>query len=153
MLQNSPQSIRKSLDNLANDILENSGKIVKSTDLGLPSPVQNTPADWRSHMLPLMMGGEVYKLPVWIKDNHGDNADDDNGTISTRFVVDINLSRMGDIQIDGMIRNITRRFDVSLTSERPMSEAMQGHISQLWSKTMLAIDMRGDIEFRICETQ
>ena len=99
-LQNVPMGIKKSFEKMTSEILGDTSKVGAKGDRLISSPAQ-TSTDWRGYTLPMMFGEEIYKLPLWIHDQHGENENGEMKKLATRFVIDLNLSRMGNVQVDG----------------------------------------------------
>jgi hypothetical protein len=63
----------------------------------------------------------------------------------SRFVLDVDTSRLGALQIDGLVRQ--RRFDVALRSHKPLSAEMRQDIAALFHNSISASGLAGDIIF------
>ena len=75
------------------------------------------------------------------KDKRGGN--DVNGS---RFVVEIELSRMGAFQFDGLVRE--RRFDLVVRSRIALTTTMRRDITALYQEAMELGRYNGDIVFQ-----
>ena len=149
-LQNAPMNIKKSFEKMTTDILKGTTKGTAKGDNSLPTPAQVS-QDWRVHMLPMMFGADIHKLPLWVHDQYGE---DDNGEIkklATRFVIDLSLSRMGNVQVDGIIRNHVHQFDMAILTESDFGQDARDYITNIWQMTLQSMDMRGQIDFRRIE--
>jgi hypothetical protein len=149
-LQNAPMNIKKSFEKMTNEILEGASKVGAKGDSTTPASAQ-TSTDWRGHMLPMMFGSEIHKLPLWVHDNYGEDDNGEMQKLATRFVIDLNLSRMGNIQIDGIIRSPLKQFDLAMITESDFGQDARDYIADIWQSTLQSMDMRGGIDFRRIE--
>jgi hypothetical protein len=65
-----------------------------------------------------------------------------------RFVVDLDLSRLGRLQMDGLVQRADKRFDLILRMETPFSSEMRRDITQLFIGTIEAIGIKGGVTFQ-----
>jgi hypothetical protein len=116
---------------------------------------QAAPADWKPLLLPVYDGREIHALPLLIRhfDNQGfkdktsgDGKDGRAAGGATRFVVDVSLSRMGPVQMDGMIR--ARSFNLIMRTEKPMSSIMRTEIRDIFGKALVRNRFEGDLVFQ-----
>ena len=93
--------------------------------------------EWRFFPIPLYDGSELHQLRLFIRGRDPRNGgpagsgDDDK---ATRFVVDLEHSRLGPLQLDGLVRE--RRFDLVMRSRKPLSEAMQRDIIGIYDEAI-----------------
>jgi len=72
-----------------------------------------------------------------------EDAADDQGT---RFVVEFSLSRLGDMQLDGLIKH--KRFDLILRSTQDLSAAVRDHITTLFTQANEITGFVGGVQFQ-----
>jgi len=139
------------LSDKAQDILRRSSK---GNDLlqRLRSEGQNiartdrAASEWRSASLPLYWEGEIHKLALHYKQEQRDDEEESqNGDKQTRFVFDMNLSSMGPVQLDGLLRG--RRLDLIVRTENPFSAPMQTHMKDIYTKAMEETELSGKLSF------
>ena len=113
-----------------------------------PPSIQNAP-DWRGHTLPLLFGMEITKMNLWTKP-FGDEDADTNAQANKglRFIVDLDLSRMGNVQLDGLIQPYAKKLDLALRTEQEFGHDARTHIQQLWHRALTQIDMHGALDFQ-----
>ncbi|HYM04451.1 MAG TPA: hypothetical protein VET85_15970, partial [Stellaceae bacterium] len=63
----------------------------------------------------------------------------------TRFVLDVDLSRLGEVQFDGLVR--MQRFDLVLRSHRAIDAEMRRDIADVFRDATSAAGLSGDIVF------
>ena len=98
--------------------------------------------DWQIYMLPLLDGGQVRPVRLYLR-RRGDGAKPSEQ--GTRFVLDIDMSRLGAVQFDGLVRQ--QRFDLVLRSHRPITAEMRQAITALFHDSTSAAGLVGDVIF------
>jgi hypothetical protein len=64
----------------------------------------------------------------------------------TRFLIDVRMSRLGPMQLDGFLR--TRQLDVIVRSENPLPVWLNQDLRQSYTRTMEAIGYNGGLNFQ-----
>lgn len=120
------------------------------TELGHLSRLSSEPisGEWRALIFPYYAQGEIEKIRMYYRHNsHGRKDDSENETGKfTRFIMDIPLSRMGDIQVDGLVRD--KKLDIVLRTGRPLSTPMQQVMRQKYINALENSDMSGELHFQ-----
>jgi hypothetical protein len=99
--------------------------------------------DWRVFVLPMLDGATVSPVRLYLRRFAGNAvAPADQGT---RFVLDIDMSRLGAVQLDGLVRN--QRFDLVMRSHRPITAEMRQDISEVFQNSVSAAGLAGDVVF------
>jgi len=62
-------------------------------------------------------------------------------------VVEIGLSRLGAMQLDGLLRG--KRFDLMVRTHAALAAAMQGEIAEVYREGIAATGYHGDIGFDV----
>ncbi|MER2520894.1 MAG: hypothetical protein ABTQ34_09470 [Bdellovibrionales bacterium] len=110
---------------------------------------------WRPYTLPLSeqnMTSSISGYPVLYvrKDGHENSADQNDPhnleTHNTRFLIDMNLSKLGAIQLDGLVGN--KKMDLILRSEKPLPESMLAELKPLYEQTLSAFGYAGLLLFQ-----
>lgn len=105
----------------------------------------DTSADWRTYPLPLLWQNEISKVMFHLKHDGGDVEQEDKEG-STRFVMDLSLTRMGDVQLDGMLRD--KRLDLIVRTQIPISGSMQLAMKNAYTDALEGTEMHGDLVFQ-----
>ncbi len=104
--------------------------------------------DWHLYFIPLWDGDQAHQIRLFVR--HGphdeDGQDDDSEDDSTRFVLEVELSRVGDLQLDGLVRG--RRFDLILRTRTAMPETMRRDITQIFNNANETTGYKGNIGFQ-----
>ncbi len=109
---------------------------------------ESVSGEWRTALLPLLHDGVLQQLRIYLRDRDGDgptnDADDDPGT---RFVVEAELSRLGALQLDGLVRQ--KRFDLIVRSHQPLPGPIRTHIREIFSQSGAAANFAGAVSFQV----
>jgi hypothetical protein len=102
--------------------------------------------DWRVMFLPLRHEGELHQVNLYLrgKRKQGDKDGPDTGT---RFVVEVDMTRLGPIQLDGLVHG--RRFDLMLRSRIPLSPSARRDIEAIFDEARGLGGFAGTIGFQI----
>lgn len=98
--------------------------------------------DWRVFVLPLFDGPTIRPVRLYLRRSARGDARPDDGT---RFVLDVTMSRMGALQLDGLVRQ--QRFDLVLRSHRAITAEMRHDITAVFHNATSAAGLAGDIIF------
>jgi hypothetical protein len=105
--------------------------------------------DWRAWSLPFSDGQEIARIRLFVR-NAGDEedgaGDGRSGGKAQRFVLDLELSRLGPIQLDGLVRD--KRFDLILRMRDPFPDDMRREIQAIFTRTLAALGLSGDTSFQ-----
>jgi hypothetical protein len=107
------------------------------------------PQDWRMTVLPLLWDNHVYKAPLYfkhMKDENSEDEENDKKRRRLRFLFDLNLSRMGGVQIDGFLQS--ERLDIILRTKSPLSSPMQTQMKRLYAGAMEHSKLTGELAFQ-----
>ncbi len=105
---------------------------------------EGTTGDWRVLTLPLMMGAAVEPLRLFLRRKNGQGARDPAGQ---RFIIEAELSRLGALQLDGLVRG--NRLDLVLRSHAPLPQGLRDEAGALFCRASAAAGYFGDIVFAI----
>ncbi len=109
---------------------------------------ENPGGDWRLFIIPLLDADQVQQLRLFLR--HGQQEHNGNGgeedDESTRFIVEVELSRLGGLQLDGLVRD--RRFDLILRTRAPLPDVMRHDIARIFQDANDAAGYRGNIGFQ-----
>jgi len=104
--------------------------------------------EWRALPVPVANGGTVEQIMVFVRD-HGDKEGEGDGTAQgTRFVVEFNLSRFGQMQIDGLVHTRDKRFDLIVRSRDALSNGVRYRISELFETANEISGFKGGVSFQ-----
>jgi hypothetical protein len=134
----------------AAEALERAGRGDLLTRLGqdfaqLARLSDNAGPEWRFLPIPFFDGSHVQPLRLFLRSRRG-RGGGEGAEEPTRFILDVELSRFGDLQLDGLVRE--RRFDLVLRSRKPLSDAMRQDIAVIFGHANELSGTRGQIAFQ-----
>jgi hypothetical protein len=102
--------------------------------------------EWRSYLIPILVGGELEQLKLFIRGER-DQEDEKNSDKKrgTRFVIEVEFSRLGPFQFDGLTQE--RTIDLMVRTRAPLVEKMQDDIRQIFTNAVSALGFSGVINF------
>lgn len=103
-------------------------------------------SDWRTMSLPMAWQNEVHKITLRYRQEEHENHDGEDNKNNTRFIMDLSLSNMGELQLDGLYR--PGHLDVIVRSENNFGEAMRMSMKQLYIKSLEQTDLKGELQFQ-----
>ena len=101
--------------------------------------------EWRTVAVPLLNGAQIGHLRISSREHH-DTGERKPGSRLSRFLIDLDLSRLGPLQVDGLIQ--ARRLDLVIRSERPLAEVVRTGIESVFHQSMESHDLTGGLAFR-----
>ena len=105
--------------------------------------------DWRAFLVPLYDGNHVHPLRLFLRDQKGrrgqsDGADQERD--ATRFVLEVEMSRLGEMQLDGLVH--AKRFDLILRTRQALPPVMRQDITKIFEDANEAAGTSGSIGFQ-----
>ena len=141
------------IGNQASQALKGAGRDSLLSRLGqdfgqLGRLADNQSGDWRLFFIPLYDGDQLRQLRLFLR--HGQPEQDGGGgqddEDQTRFVVEVEMSRLGDLQLDGLVRE--KRLDLILRSRAPLPEFMRRDIMKIFHEANEITGYRGKLGFQ-----
>lgn len=115
------------------------------SDIGSVRPPHG-PDGWTVTILPFLGPASVRPMRLYRKQHQDKDADGrPKGKPSERFMLEIELKRLGPLQFDGLVRE--RRFDLVLRSRDPFVPALQGLVEHVFQDGLLIAGWGGEIGF------
>ncbi len=108
--------------------------------------------DWRLYGLPLFDGQDIAQMRLMVRDRPSGETEDPGRQAETRFIVDVDLSRMGRLQIDGLVRGGERRFDLILRTAEPLPPTVRDDIRAIFRDSCEITGYRGGLRFQVGTT-
>ncbi len=119
----------------------------------LAGRVQESPnGEWRGFTVPMLDAGTIDPIRVVLR-RPPDDADEEGEKggkgkkQGQRFLIDLEMSRLGPLQFDGLYSKGTRSIDVVLRGPRPLEKDHRRAIQVLFNTAMHHMAMTGAITF------
>ena len=100
--------------------------------------------EWRLSLAPFLQDERLHALRFYRRDS-GDQSGSDEDSHATRFVVELDLSRYGQFQMDGLVNG--KRFDLAIRSRRGLAAPIQQDLRQIYERATEAAGLTGQILF------
>ena len=114
-------------------------------ELGRALP--NTEPGWRTVILPLVDENRLQQAMLAVhRDPPQGQAADRGESGSVHFLLDVELSRLGPLQFDGLVRG--KRLDLMLRTQRPLDPAMRQEIAEIFQTAQQATGYAGQLFFQ-----
>lgn len=109
--------------------------------------------EWQALFYPLAAYGEIQQLRMFIKRDKPDKNKQERSKKSddTRFIVEVDMSQMGELQIDGFVRRNTGekvQFDMIIRSLQPLTTEFQHEILAIYNRMGEATGYLGQLSFQ-----
>ncbi|MDP6351777.1 MAG: hypothetical protein QF926_09500 [Alphaproteobacteria bacterium] len=104
-------------------------------------------ADWRLLPFPFFDGQHLHQVLAFLRQHEEDSADGEVEPGGTRLVIDIELSRLGALQLDGYYNN--PRFDLFVRSRKPLDAGVRHDILAIFDDMAAASELLGGVTFQV----
>ncbi len=103
------------------------------------------PGEWRALFVPLNEQGALSQLRIFSRRQKrpGKRGKDDE----TRFVVEVDLSRLGELQLDGLYQK--KRLAMILRSHEELPFLLREELSEVFAGGCAAAEIAGSIQFQV----
>lgn len=109
---------------------------------------ENSSGEWRGFTLPMANHGAIEPVRLYLHKIEDDEAErQKNGERGQRFVVDLELTRLGAMQIDGLAKQ--NRLDVVLRTPKALDSVARQGLDQFFSDTLSARGLTGMLIFQV----
>lgn len=109
---------------------------------------------WQSMFMPVLVNGQV-EMMRWFTKRDQEREKDDKKRVGavTRFIVEVSLSQLGDIQLDGLFKQKDngRQFELVVRSHHPLDADIQQNIRQIYQEAQATTGVTGSVLFLSAE--
>lgn len=107
---------------------------------------ERTEQSWQMLVFPLMHEDELNQVRCFYKEDESGGKDEENGS---RFVIEVSMSEIGEIQLDGLIRKPAGKlqFDLIVHSVKTLSDVIQTDIQSIFEQAADVGGFTGSIRF------
>lgn len=103
--------------------------------------------DWRAITVPLRHDENLTQMQFFVRQQRDENGkDNEGGKPATRFILNLSLSRMGALQLDGFMQK--KSFDIVLRTEDKLPFDMRQDIMKRFAAGLDHVQMQGGISFQ-----
>lgn len=108
---------------------------------------RSQPGDWRTYLIPFHTGHDVDPIRLHLRGSQGED-DEDEKSAGSRFLIDVTLTRLGRIQLDGLVRQREKHMDLIVRSDRPFPSGMRTDILTIFANAADVTGMKGGLSFQ-----
>ena len=101
-----------------------------------------TVGEWRALAIPFLFDGKVEQIRMFMR-NRSRRDGEDAEPEDVRFVVDLDLSALGAMQLDGLVHG--KRLDLILRSQTELPASMKRDIARLFDEALGTSGMEGSV--------
>ena len=103
--------------------------------------------DWRCCFIPVLDDGTIRQINLFYRrDRRKERKDAKDEKAGTRFIVEVDMSRMGPFQFDGLVRE--KQFDLMVRSRIALPPKVRLDMTELFQEALALGDYRGGIVFQ-----
>ena len=127
---------------------DESARKVRQEFAQVSSLAQERPGiDWRCCFIPILDDGTIRQINLFYRrDRRKDRKDAKDEKSGTRFIVEVDMSRMGPFQFDGLVRE--KQFDLMVRSHIALPQKFKQDITELFQEALTLGDYRGGLVFQ-----
>lgn len=104
--------------------------------------------DWRVALIPVNVQSEIQQIRLLLRRQGGEEEAKGQAGAGSRFVIDVTLSRLGRLQLDGLVRDKGKRMDLIVRTNDPLPQAMREDIRRLFAEANAATGIGGSVAFQ-----
>ena len=113
---------------------------------------QSTQQTWQTFVFPVAVEGELQQVRFFVKRDkkQGGNRQEAEGE-DTRFIVEVDVSQLGEIQMDGFVRKAREQqlhFDLVIRTKQALPADVQQDIMAIYTSTGELTGYQGNIQFQ-----
>lgn len=116
------------------------------------SKSNDTPSEWKSAALPYLHDHHIYRLNLHSKKEYPNQEQPDKKGGTTRFIIELSLSKIGNVQLDGLfqgnVQQTVGRLDLIVRTQNPFSKASQMEMRKLYSEAIHETNFTGELAFQ-----
>lgn len=109
--------------------------------------------EWRTLPMPWNAEGQIERIAMITRREGAGDEDDDKKKggkgKGTRFLVNLNLSRLGEMQLDGMFNKATRALEMMIRTKTPLPDDMRQDLAGLFANSNAAMGLKGGLSFQV----
>ncbi len=109
---------------------------------------ESAKGDWRVSLIPIYAGEGIEQIRVMTRNLGDDEKEENEEAEGTRFVVDVDLSRLGRLQLDGLVQDKGKRLDLIVRSSSALPTGMQNDIRGIFLQAGELTSISGGLTFQ-----
>ncbi|MBR9973610.1 DNA polymerase III [Magnetospirillum sulfuroxidans] len=106
--------------------------------------------EWRLHTMPFSHGAHIDPIRLFVRGAGTDEQKRKAGGTGNdrRFILDFNLSNLGRLQLDGLVRREDKLFDLIIRTGAPLPQAVRMDIMSIFTQASDMVGTKGTVAFQ-----
>ncbi|CUW37251.1 Conserved protein of unknown function [Magnetospirillum sp. XM-1] len=104
--------------------------------------------DWHAITLPFAHGANIDPIDLYVHRPPDDEEGRGKQGSEQRFILDVRMSVLGRIQLDGLVQKDVKRFDLIVRTAQPLPAAMCRDISGIFAECGQLTGIKGQVSFQ-----
>ncbi len=108
-------------------------------------------ADWRATLLPMLTGDSIEHIRLYTRyfeDQTRAEGKDGETPSDSRFLIDVTLSNIGRIQLDGMVGKQEKRLDMIIRTSQPLPKKVRSDMMDIFESANDIVGLNGAMTFQ-----
>ncbi len=106
-------------------------------------------SSWQAWSIPILSGAVVEPVSLYLQRPQEDARQQKGAAVkpnAVRFVLDLNLSKLGKLQMDGLAHGSERRFDLIVRHQDDLPASFDEKVRQIFTQTLSALNYTGTVK-------
>ncbi|EPY02659.1 hypothetical protein [Magnetospirillum fulvum] len=105
--------------------------------------------EWQTLTMPFLNGAQIDPIRLHVQTpSDTEERKQSGGGGEKRFILDIEMSRLGRIQFDGLVLRETKRFDLIVRTRQPLDPAICRDIAGIFAECAQLTGIKGGVSFQ-----
>ncbi|MGE5548824.1 MAG: DNA polymerase III [Solirubrobacterales bacterium] len=106
--------------------------------------------EWRGFTLPFLNGGAIEAIRLFVRQagDEGGRRSRGGGGDDQRFILEVTMSRLGRVQLDGLVQRADKQFDLIVRTEVALEADMRRDIIAIFSENGEVCGIKGSVTFQ-----
>lgn len=133
------------------DLVEKFSSEMAELGSSFSAPVEQKSGGWQTLFLPFVYQEALQQARIYVKRETPKKEKSAKGGADTRFVLEVDLSEIGPLQMDGLVRKKEQAtaFDLVIRSQKPFLSEDQVQISAIYADAAALTGFKGSLSFQV----
>lgn len=126
-------------------------RLEKDFSSGTKKAIDKQNAVWKGWDIPFLSGNIVEPVSLYLQRPNGGYDPAKKGKVQpagVRFVIDLSLSKLGKIQMEGLSNRQNKSFDLTLRYERKLPDDFEAHVQKIFTQVLTAFEYSGKVAMK-----
>ena len=106
---------------------------------------EDGPNEWRTIPIPIVNGKKIEQICLFMRKKNRSRNKNNSGL---RFIIDINLSHIGRFQLDGLVNEGKKKFDLIVRTNTMLTRSIETKINSIFFEASEIAGVAGKVTFR-----